>query len=184
MKIPTQSIGFRIGAVLTLVSAGLGYDLYVKQQEVATTEKRLSEIHHTLKDAKTQQRKKADSGLHADVVRTQALNDFSGVVSLIAEETGVRLSQLQFDATTQALPGQPMSKETLSKPGWAMNPMTFVIEGPTPQVYMALKKIREIQTPFEFSDIAINRMVKSDTGEAGVTANVKLAVLIRTEGAS
>lgn len=173
---------FTAGTVVC--SALLGLQINRSGNEIAQLK---SDLGKTREQVKTEQAKvlaQDSAGLNPDMARGQVMNKLTNHIAKAARASGVTLSQLQFDGNPTKLTPTTGSKEQAKTGRWSQNTVSFAVNGPTPQVFLVIKQLAELKEPYEFKEISINRMVNSGSGEQGVTANVKMSILVPTEGVS
>lgn len=124
-------------------------------------------------------------GRQGNNLRSQILSIFTSEVESVAIASQTRISQIQIAEDTQPLgPNQSSEKTTPHLDNqWGLSEVSFVLEGPTPQVYAALQRIQQLETPFRIVEVGINRMVTQESSSSrGVSATVKVAILAKKEG--
>ena len=174
-----------LGAIglLAVVCAFFGYGIVSAGSESESLALQLIKLQKTAKDERRMESATNNSGLKPEMVRAQVMNQFTNHVASAAGSAGVKLSQLQFDPTPTKIVSKTETPATGKKPGaWALNNVSFAIDGPTPQVYLAIRKIAEMSEPFQLTEVAINRVINQATGIQGVTATIKVALLVPSEG--
>ncbi len=177
-KLAVIAAGILAGSVL------VGFQTSRSSAEIERLTSELGKTHVQIRAAREKAMAKDSAGLNPDMARGQVMNKLTNQIAKAARNSGVTLSQLQFDGSPTKLPSSSDSKDPAKTGGWSQNVVSFAVNGPTPQVFLVIKQLAELKEPYEFKEIGINRMVNAGSGEQGVTANVKMSILVPSEGAS
>lgn len=176
---------------MAVAAAGLAVFAYFAWSTHRTTQELEASLAKTKDEIQATAGKQAQSsaiGLQNNNLRSQILSIFTSELETVAMASQTKISQIQIDGTTQPL--QPSQGTEQSDPElarqWGLSEVSFVLEGPTPQVYAALQRIQQLETPFRIVEVGINRMVsqQNSSSSQGVSATVKVAILARKEGLS
>lgn len=167
-----------------LASAFFGFGIFSAGARRTALGNQIAKLRASAQDVQRREAATSTSGLKPDLVRAQVMDQMTNELASVSSATGVKLSQLQFEPTATPIPSpaKPSSDRTPKAGNWGLNNLSFAIEGPTPQVYLAIRQIAKLHEPFQLTEVAINRVVSAATGEQGVTANVKAALLVPSEG--
>ncbi len=161
-------------AASVLLGAGLFWDGQGAQSEAAQLQSRILEVEKAAKEAAAN----LGTDQQLGTSRSTTANRLSAELDVLCTNTGVRLKQVQFEPATN--PVSPTGESGATK-GWGLNHATIMLEGTAPQIYQALRQMGATATVFRLDELAIHRVVSQEGGSTGVLAELKVAVLVRSE---
>lgn len=162
------------------------------QQKADTLTSQISQAARMMKEGRKANKDIETSGIDADASKSKIWSTFNTQLQQVTAQHGIKLSEIQIDATAKPLVGLSQTKPgAAGKPGgsqWGTHSVTFAFQGTTPQVYSALKAMSSIEPAFKITKISFSKSVAQGNQPATVggpvvatpaslIANIQVALL-------
>lgn len=193
MNIETMKSPIAIIALFGVIGAGyFGFSYTNYQHKAETLTNQVSQAARMMKEGRKASKEIETSGIDADASKSKIWSTFNTQLQQVTAKHGIKLSEIQIDATAKPLVGLGQSKPGSSgKTGgsqWGTHSVTFAFQGTTPQVYSALKAMSSIEPAFKITKISFSKSVAQGNQPATVggpivatpaslVANIQVALL-------
>jgi hypothetical protein len=196
----TEQLKSPIGiiAIMGVIGTGyFGFSYASHQQKADTLTNQLFQANRLMKDGRKANKEIETSGIDANASKSKIWSTFNTQLQQVTAKHGIKLSEIQIDATAKPLVGlsrpKPGAARKASGPQWGTHSVTFAFQGSTPQVYSALKAMASIEPAFKITKISFSKSVAQGnpataTGAPGIAnpatlvANIQVALLTPSGG--
>jgi len=165
-----------------LAAAGLGVGAVLESSKVHSMKEEIASKSKAIVDAQEAQKEEKAKPVGDKLpMGTAMVGLFQTRLNKLVSDNSCTLSQ--FQASDQMAPFVSTFTATPSTGSFGQVDVKMVLLGPTRAVIQTLKDIDTLGIPYEFTSVEMSRTQVSTAGEATVSANVSLRVLVISGGA-